>query len=146
MQRNASRTEKQQRSDMELPERLASLDIMGTNWKPLWIPLDYNSIIILRVLRKFLNRAPIVPRDASLSNNGYDFIQSGTAEQHGNFRPKHSESFGANAVDFCVFDQKYRCRQRVLIYIIIYLFMCINNIHQVYCLLSYRCVNNLHIN
>ena len=47
---------KQQRSDVELSERLASL------------ASDYHSTIVLRDLREALNCAPIVPGDSSLSD------------------------------------------------------------------------------
>ena len=47
---------KQQRSDVELSERLASL------------ASDYHSTIVLRDLREVLNCAPIVPGDSSLSD------------------------------------------------------------------------------
>ena len=70
--RSIIRPEKQQR------ETLASLGIMGDNLRAPWNPSDHHSPIVLRGLTKAtLNRAPIIPRDASLLDSQCNFFEAG---------------------------------------------------------------------
>ena len=64
------RLEKQQRSDVQLSERLASPASWGPIWAPPWNPSDHHSTLVLRGLRRALHwprlyRGPLV----SLTHN-----------------------------------------------------------------------------
>ena len=55
------------------------IGIMGYQLKATLKPSVDHITIVLRGLRGALNWAPNVPRDASLSNSGCEFLQSGYA-------------------------------------------------------------------
>ena len=75
-----SRREKQQRSDEQLFERLASLDIMESPPPPPCIHLDLQSTVVLKGLREALNLASNMQRDVRLSDScisDHCYFQSG---------------------------------------------------------------------
>ena len=70
-----ARLEKQQRSDVQLSEGLASLGIMGAPLRALLKPLGPSQNYRKRGLRGALNESPIMPTDASLPDSRCEFFQ-----------------------------------------------------------------------
>ena len=69
-------TEQQQRPDVQLSERLASLGIEGGQFRGPWYPPDHHNAIVLRGFRGALDWVPIMPWDANLSVHQCNFWQS----------------------------------------------------------------------
>ena len=58
------------------PERLASLGIVGAQLRAFLKPHQHHRILVSSGLRGTLNRAPIIPRGVSVSDNRVNFLQT----------------------------------------------------------------------
>ena len=80
--------EQLQGTGVQLSERLASLGIMGDQFRSALKPLEYQNTMEPRVLMDALNWDPIMPRGTSSSDSGGKSFQSGLHARTG----KNSET------------------------------------------------------